>query len=54
MARQNAKRLLKALWIKACRYDSIPVDSKFVCFSNDNPYVERYNKIIRLVMAANS
>lgn len=41
----RTKRLLKALWIKACRHDNIPIDSKFVVFSNDNPHIARQNKV---------
>lgn len=50
MRTQNIKRLLRALWIKACRFDSIPIDSKFVVFDNDNPYLIRYNKIMKLYL----
>ena len=49
---QNIKRLMKALWIKSCRFDGIPIDSKFVVFSDDNPYQVRYNKIMGLYLAA--
>ncbi len=52
--KQNAKRLLKALWIKACRFDGIPIDSKFVVFSKENHYANRHNKISRLVLAGSS
>lgn len=51
MITQNVKRLLRALWIKACRLDGIPVDSKFVVFDDVNPYFIRYNKIMRLYLA---
>ena len=30
--------LKKENWIKACKYDNIDPDSKFVVFSDDNPY----------------
>ena len=30
--------LKKENWIKACKYDNIKPDSKFVIFSDDNPY----------------
>ena len=46
----NAKRLLKALWIKACRHDGIDPAAKFVTFSDDNPHMKRYNKIMHLVL----
>ena len=32
------KRLKQKNWIKACKYDNIDPDSKFVVFSDDNPY----------------
>uniref|UniRef100_A0A7C2EIN5 Uncharacterized protein n=1 Tax=Ammonifex degensii TaxID=42838 RepID=A0A7C2EIN5_9THEO len=34
------------LWRKACEYDNIPPESKFVVFSADNPYVLFYNRIL--------
>lgn len=40
----NEKYLtLKALWNKACELENIPTDSKFVVFSDDNPYMQAYN-----------
>jgi len=42
---QNAKRLLKSLWMRACRFEGIPVDTKFVVFGADNKCAVRYNKI---------
>jgi len=51
METQNIKRLLKALWIKSCRFDGIPADSKFVVFSDDNPYQRRYAKIMKMYLA---
>jgi len=52
--KQNAKRLLKSLWIRACRLDEIPINSKFVVFSDDNKYAVRYNKIACLVASGSS
>lgn len=49
--KQNIDRLLRALWIKACRYDTIFIDSKFVVFSDANPHMIRYNKIRMLKYA---
>jgi len=37
---------IKALWKKACAFDHIPTDSKFVEFSKENPYMKDYNKAI--------
>ena len=54
METRNAKRLRKALWLKACRFDSIPPDSSFIVFSDDNPYLKRYNRISSLIMAGGS
>jgi len=50
MKTQNVKRLLRALWIKACRYDKIPENSSFVVFGENNPYIIRYNKIMSLYL----
>ena len=51
--KQNIKRLLKALWIKSCRFDGIDPKSIFVVFSTDNPVQKRYNKIMNLYQAGN-
>ena len=39
---------VKKLWQKACAFDKIPIDSKFVEFSTENPYVKEYNNAILL------
>lgn len=54
MKTQNARRLLKALWIRACRYDSIDPSAKFVIFSDENPHMRRYNIIALLVSKADN
>jgi len=48
MKPQNIQRLIKACWIRACRFDQISIDAKFVIFSDDNPHLARYNKYIRM------
>lgn len=40
---------LKEIWIKACEWDSINPDAKFVVFSDENPWAARYNKAVGLV-----
>jgi len=35
-----------SLWIKACEAEGIPVESKFVVFSDDNPYIKDYNEAV--------
>ncbi len=35
-----------SLWVKACEAEGIPVESKFVVFSDDNPYVKEYNEAV--------
>ena len=37
------KWTIKQLWDKACEYDRIPFDSKFVVFSDHNPWMKKYN-----------
>ena len=37
---------VKSLWVKTCEWDKIPPDSKFVEFSDDNPYLKEYNEAI--------
>lgn len=34
----------RAAWESACKHEGIPVDSQFVIFSNDNPFVPFYEK----------
>ena len=40
---------LKQLWIKACEYDSIEPESKFVVFSTANPWAKKYNTLACLI-----
>ncbi len=50
--RQDMRRLLRSLWIRACRADGVDPASKFVlAFLNDNPYAERYNTMMRMYQA---
>lgn len=37
---------IKELWRKACRYDHIPINSKFVVFSKENPFVKEWNDAV--------
>jgi hypothetical protein len=50
---QDIKKLfeLKRLWRRACGYDHIPEGSRFVAFSDQNPYIQDYNKLARKVLA---
>ena len=45
---QNINRLIKSLWIRCCRFDNIPIDTYFAKFSDKNPYLKRYNKMMKL------
>ncbi len=40
------ERKVKELWNKMCEWDKVPPDSKFVEFSDDNPYAKKYNEAI--------
>jgi len=42
----------KLLWDRACQYDGIDPGSKFVVFSDSNPWVEKYNKAMQLYLMA--
>ena len=42
--REKARLAARALWVKACRYDGIPTDAKFVVLSQGNPFDKPYNK----------
>lgn len=52
--KQNAIRLLKALWIRACRFDGIDHNSKFVIFSEENPFIIKRDKLAKLIHAGSS
>lgn len=41
---------VKNLWNKACEFDKIPSDSKFVTFSDKNPFVKEYNEAVGQLM----
>lgn len=41
---------VRNLWKQACEWEGISVDSKFVNFSKDNPYVARYNELLCSIM----
>jgi len=49
---KDTGRLIKSLWIRACRWDGISVDCKFAIWSLDNPYAERYNRMMGLFLNA--
>ncbi len=49
----NVKVILKQIWNKACEFDDIEKDSKFVVFSKDNPYDTLYNDL-RIAMRNNN
>lgn len=36
----KAGKIAKSLWAKACKFDGHPATSKFVVFSDSNPYAE--------------
>ena len=40
------EKKVHSLWIKACEWEKIPIESKFVVFSDENPYLEEYNEAI--------
>ena len=42
--REKARLAARALWIKALKYDGIPLDAKFVVLSESNPYDKKYNQ----------
>ena len=41
---------IKALWNKACDYEGIDRESKFVIFSDDNPWAVKYNEAMGAFM----
>jgi predicted Ser/Thr protein kinase len=44
----------KALWALCCEHDRIDPNTKFIIFSDDNPYLETYNKTIMEYFEAKS
>jgi hypothetical protein len=34
-------------WQKMCDHDGLPVNSKFVVFSDDNPFMGEYNEAMK-------
>ncbi|MFH1765967.1 MAG: hypothetical protein ABIF09_17405, partial [Gemmatimonadota bacterium] len=36
---------LRQIWVTAAKWDNIPPDSKFVMFSNENPFLGEYNRL---------
>ena len=43
----NCQATIKRLWAQACEHDQIPCESKFVAFSDDNPFVKWHDLAIR-------
>jgi hypothetical protein len=43
---------IKEAWENACKEEGIPVDSKFVVFSESNTWAKKYDKAVRLYFAA--
>lgn len=41
---------VKSLWTKACEWEKIPPESKFVVFSDDNPYLKEYNEAVKQLL----
>ena len=35
----------RRLWAKACKFDDVNPSSSFVAFSDDNPHIERLNRL---------
>jgi len=44
--RIRAYRKVQALWKQACEYEGIEPTAQFVCWSEDNPHYEAYQKAI--------
>ena len=40
------KATASELWKRCCEHENIPTDSKFVVFSDDNPFVSLYNQAV--------
>jgi hypothetical protein len=42
------KYTVKEAWTKACKYDKVDPNSKFVVFSPKNPWAKKYNTAMKL------
>ncbi len=40
----------KAAWLSAADHDGIKADSPFIVFSDNNPFVTRYDTVLRLAL----
>ena len=40
------EEVLHRLWVLACKFDCVPTDSKFVCFSKGNKAAKLYNELM--------
>jgi len=49
---EGLRAVVAQLWKQACGHDDIPSGSKFVVFSEDNPYVVFYNNVMKEFMEA--
>ncbi len=43
---QDLAEKVRELWRKACEWEDIPLESRFVVFSEDNPFVKDYNEAV--------
>ena len=46
------RAVVAQLWRQACDHDDIPPESKFVVFSDENPFTAFYNNAMRQLMEA--
>jgi len=46
----DMRATVKSAWNSACEHEQIPTDSKFVVFSDDNPFSPFYDKAVRQLM----
>ena len=44
--------IARQCWEKACEEDNIPTNSNFVCFSPDNKWDARYNRVMTEIQNA--
>jgi len=49
--KERARLAARALWVKACKYDGVPMGAKFVCLSPENPFADSYSRAIEKYIA---
>lgn len=47
----NLRAEIRRLWVEMCNHDGIDEDEKFCCFSDNNPFKDRYDHKMKMYLA---